>query len=91
MWLKLLTKILCHNWLAILYFNFKMLPFKQAIHLPFDFYHKIRFNDLSGKVNIKSKKIYRGMIKTRRTRKRHIPTAMFCHNFTRIHGGGIWH
>ena len=45
----LITKIFHHNWPAILYFNFKMLPFKQAIHLPFDFYHRVRFNNLSGK------------------------------------------
>lgn len=61
--IMLLTKFFCHNWPAIFYFNFKMLPFRQAIHLPFDFYHQIRFNDLSGKVNIRSKKVYRGMIK----------------------------
>lgn len=59
----LITKIFHHNWPAILYFNFKMLPFKQAIHLLFDFYHRVRFNNLSGKVKIKSDKIYRGMIK----------------------------
>lgn len=40
-----------------------MLPFKQAIHLPFDFYYRVRFNDLSGKIKIKSDKVYRGMIK----------------------------
>ena len=59
----LASKIFHHNWFAILYFNFKMLPFRQAIHLPFDFYHRVRFNDLSGKIKIKSDKFYRGMIK----------------------------
>ena len=61
--MNIINKIFQHNWIAILYFNFKMLPFKQAIHLPVDFYHHVRFNDLSGKVRIKSNRIYRGMIK----------------------------
>ena len=56
-------KIFNHNWLAILYFNFKMLPFKQAIHLPFDFYFKVKFKNLSGKIAISTKQIHRGMIK----------------------------
>lgn len=34
---KIVTIIFVHNWIAILYFNFKKLPFKQAIKLPFDF------------------------------------------------------
>lgn len=37
---KIVTIIFVHNWIAILYFNFKKLPFKQAIKLPFDFYYK---------------------------------------------------
>lgn len=40
------------NWFAIIYFNFKMLPFKQAIKLPFDFYGKVKFKSLKGKVII---------------------------------------
>ncbi len=40
------------NWFAILYFNFKMLPFRQAVRLPFDFYGKIKFQSLKGKVII---------------------------------------
>ena len=35
-----------------LYFNFRMLPFKQAIHLPVVFYGKIEFWELNGKVEI---------------------------------------
>lgn len=61
--MRLIRKFLAHNWLCIIYFNFKMLPIKQAIHLPFDFYHSIRFVNLTGKVEISSKKLYRGMIK----------------------------
>lgn len=57
------NKILQHNWVAIIYFNFKMLPFKEAIKFPFDFYHSVRFESLKGKIIIKSDKIYRGMIK----------------------------
>ena len=52
-----------HNWWAILYFNFKMLPFKQAIRLPFDFYGKVKFVNLKGKVSLKADMIYSGMIK----------------------------
>lgn len=58
-----LKKILAHNFIAIIYFNFKMLPFSQAIKLPFDFYYKVRFENLSGKVILNTGKISRGMIK----------------------------
>lgn len=62
--MNMLKKILQHNWIVILYFNFKMLPFKQAIHLPFDFYHKVRFECLKGKIIINPNiKIYRGIFK----------------------------
>lgn len=61
--MNIFTKIFQHNWLAIFYFNFKMLPFKQAIKLPFDFYHHIRFENLSGKIIINSSHIHRAMIK----------------------------
>lgn len=37
------------NWWAIFYFNFKMLPFKQAIKFPFDFYGSVRFIQTSGR------------------------------------------
>lgn len=40
-----------------------MLPFKQAIYLPFDFYYNIRFVNIKGRVCINSSRIYRGMIK----------------------------
>ena len=56
-------KLFAHNWLAILYFNFKMLPLRQAIHLPFDFCHKVRFRRLSGKIIIDGNDISRGMIR----------------------------
>lgn len=60
---KIVTIIFVHNWIAILYFNFKKLPFKQAIKLPFDFYYKVRFKNLKGKIIIKNENIHRGMIK----------------------------
>ena len=59
----MLKKLFCHNWWAILYFNFKMLPLSQAIRLPFDFYGKVRFVDLSGKILLKSNRLIPGMIK----------------------------
>ena len=61
--MNIFSKFSAHNWIAILYFNFKMLPFQQAIKLPFDFYHKIRFEHLSGNVILKVPAIRRGIIK----------------------------
>ena len=52
-----------HNWFAILYFNFKMLPFKKAIFIPFDFYGSVRFISLKGKVCLDTNRIRPGMIK----------------------------
>ena len=52
-----------HNWWAIIYFNFKMLPFKQAIKLPFDFKGKVRLKNLDGRLKIATPRVYRGMIK----------------------------
>lgn len=40
-----------------------MLPLKQAIKLPFDFYYKVRLEDLSGKIILQSDNIHRAMIK----------------------------
>jgi len=59
----ILKKIFSHNYWAILYFNFKMLPFNQAIKLPFDFYYKIRFENLSGSVVLNEQYLHRGIIK----------------------------
>lgn len=61
--MSILKKIFAHNYWAILYFNFKMLPFKQAIKLPFDFYYKVRFENLSGQIILTNENITRGMIK----------------------------
>lgn len=59
----MLRNFFIHNWCAIFYFNFKMLPFKQAIHLPFDFYGKVRFVNLCGSITLNPKKLKVGMIK----------------------------
>lgn len=61
--MKILKKIFAHNYFAILYFNFKMLPLRQALKLPFDFYYNIRFENLTGKIILKNKNIKRAMIK----------------------------
>jgi len=61
--MNIITKLLRHNWIATVYFNFKMLPFKQAIHLPIDFYSKVKFVNLRGKVILSSSCIHRGMVK----------------------------
>lgn len=59
----MLKNLFIHNWCAILYFNFKMLPFKQAIRLPFDFYGKVRFVNLDGTVKLNTSNLRIGMIK----------------------------
>lgn len=56
-----LLNLFKRNWKAILYFNFKMLPFRQAIKFPFDFYGKIRFRELDGKIVI-NVPVHRGMV-----------------------------
>lgn len=50
--MTILRKFFQHNWVATLYFNFRMLPFRQAIHLPFDFTHAVRFDSLRGRVRL---------------------------------------
>lgn len=50
------------NWLRTIYFNFRTLPFKQAIKLPIYIYGKPLFNNLSGKILLKCP-IKKGMIK----------------------------
>lgn len=49
------------NWLKTLYFNFKMLPFRQALKCPVFIYGKIRFTSLKGRVILKGT-ITKGMI-----------------------------
>jgi len=60
---SIFKKFFARNYLASIYFNFKMLPFSQAIKLPFMFYHRVRFENLSGKISIQSSELYLGMIK----------------------------
>lgn len=55
------ANLIKRNWWAIFYFNFKMLPFRQAIKFPFDFYGKIRFRELDGKIVINAP-VRRGMV-----------------------------
>lgn len=51
-----------HNLFATLYFNFKMLPFWQAIKLPFVFGGSIHFERLCGKITFNAP-VSRGMFK----------------------------
>ena len=51
------------NLVVTLYFNFKVLPFRQAIKLPFHLYGKIYIHSLRGQVCINSPHITSGMIK----------------------------
>lgn len=50
------------NWIKTLYFNFRLLPFKQAMKLPFAIYGNPVFNSLSGTVDFKCP-IRRGLVK----------------------------
>lgn len=58
-----MNKFFCHNWLASIYLNFKMLPFRQAIKLPLDVYYSVRFDNLDGKIELNAENIHRGMVK----------------------------
>lgn len=58
-----IANIFNHNIIASLFLNFKMLPFRQAIRMPLDVYHNIRFDNLSGRILLEGTKVYRGMIK----------------------------
>lgn len=49
------------NWVKTLYFNFKMLPFEQALKLPFYFYGSVKFTSLSGNVVVEAP-LKKGMI-----------------------------
>ena len=59
--LKLLFVLIKHKPLQTIYFNFKMLPFKQAIFLPIFIYTKTEFRSLKGKILIEGP-IYPNMI-----------------------------
>ena len=56
------TKLKNHlriNWLKTILFNFKMLPFGQAIHIPIVLYGKIDIKDcVGGKVELVTKKVH---------------------------------
>ncbi|MEY8847527.1 transferase [Psychroserpens sp. XS_ASV72] len=49
------------NWIKTVYFNFKMLPFDQAMKLPFYFYGSVKFTSLKGTVKIEAP-VKKGMI-----------------------------
>lgn len=59
----ILHKFFFHNWLANIYLNFRMLPFRQALKLPLDVYYSVRLDNLGGKIKLNSRYIHRGMVK----------------------------
>lgn len=67
--MNLLDKLIYHcsqprlRLLHSLFFNFKLLPIKQAIKLPIYIYGPIKFYWLCGKIELRSEKIFSGMIK----------------------------
>ena len=46
--LAIFYELLRVNVIKTIWFNFKMLPLKQAIYFPFFFYGKVSFRDLRG-------------------------------------------
>lgn len=56
--IKTLFKI---NWFKSIYFNFKKFPFKVAKKMPVIFYGKVKFQNISGQININAP-IQTGMI-----------------------------
>ena len=66
--MNLLDKLIYHcsqprlRLLHSLFFNFKLLPIKQAIKLPIYIYGPIKFYWLCGKIELRSEKIFSGMI-----------------------------
>ena len=50
------------NLFRTIYFNFRVLPIRQALKFPFHFYGKVSFVNLSGKFEIVSDEIKFGMI-----------------------------
>jgi|WetSurMetagenome_2_1015567.scaffolds.fasta_scaffold49668_4 acetyltransferase-like isoleucine patch superfamily enzyme len=69
----------------IIYFNFRMLPLRQAIHLPFFLYNP-SFQDLSGKIILDIKNPTIGMIKIGKT-----GAGMYKKNCTILEIGGNMH
>lgn len=59
--LKLFYILISHRPFQTVYFNFKMLPFKQAVLLPIFIYSKVEFRSLNGKIYIKGN-VYSNMI-----------------------------
>lgn len=67
--MNLLDKIIYHvsqprfRLLHSVYFNFRLLPIKQAIKMPIHLYGPVKFHWLCGCIEIKSDKVFSGMIK----------------------------
>lgn len=61
--LKRTSSFLAQNWWATIYFNFRMLPLRQAIRLPFHFCHGIRFERLTGQIILDVEKPTRAMVR----------------------------
>jgi len=60
-YLKLLFELLHANVFKTILFNFKMLPFHQAIKLPIFIYRNVHFRDLSGVVEVNN--VRSGMVR----------------------------
>lgn len=49
------------NWIKTIIFNFKMLPFRQALYLPIMLYGRIDINGCNGKIILNAEKVHHGM------------------------------
>lgn len=57
-----MKKLFSMNLRATLYFNFKVLPFRQAIHLPIVLYNRIKFRRLTGQLVFECEKVSYKMV-----------------------------
>lgn len=62
-WCRVMFRITCKYPIKTIWFNFKVLPFNQAIVLPFTIYSKTIFRNLSGKIIIDAENIHHNMVK----------------------------
>ena len=61
--MSVLSRLFQHNWLATIFVNFKLLPFRQAIKFPIVVYHRFRLECAKGKIVIQTPHVKRGMIR----------------------------
>ena len=86
--MKTIKELFRCNLLKTLFFNFKMLPFREAIKLPVLFYGRTDFRSLKGKIEIKGR-IYTGKIQVG-PRDEYVDTSVQ-NNIWTINGTIVFH